>query len=109
MKRFAAWLRPEPPDRASSACRAWLPAQTSVSCAIFVDQLCAYVGVEGDFDGPRLGCGGTDRMAHGRLHHDIQVAERATAALVAGLVLVGFVVLAAAAAIYDIGKLLMVW
>jgi hypothetical protein len=48
-------------------------------------------------------------MAHGRLHHDIQVAERATAALVAGLVLVGFVVLAAAAAIYDIGKLLMVW
>jgi hypothetical protein len=48
-------------------------------------------------------------MVHGRLHHDVQVAERATAALVGGLVLVAFLTLAVASTIYDIGKWLAVW
>jgi hypothetical protein len=47
-------------------------------------------------------------MAHD-LHHDIEVAERATVALVIGLVLAAFIVLAAAATVYDIGKWLAIW
>jgi hypothetical protein len=52
--------------------------------------------------------GGTAEMAHD-LHHDIEVAERATVALVIGLVLLAFVVLAAAATVYDVGKWLTIW
>ena len=44
-----------------------------------------------------------------RLHHDIEVAERATVALVIGLLLAAFVVLAAAATVYDVGKWLAIW
>jgi hypothetical protein len=44
-----------------------------------------------------------------RLHHDIEVAERATVTLLMGLLLAAFVVLAAGATVYDIGKWLAVW
>jgi hypothetical protein len=45
----------------------------------------------------------------GRLHHDVEVAQRATLTLVVGLVLAAFVLLAGGAAIYDIGKWLTIW
>jgi len=48
-------------------------------------------------------------MVHDRLHHEIEVAERATVALVIGVVLVAFVLLAAAATVYDVGKWLALW
>jgi hypothetical protein len=49
-------------------------------------------------------------MVHGsRLHHDIELAERATVALLVGSVLAAFFVLAAGATVYDIGKWLAVW
>jgi hypothetical protein len=44
-----------------------------------------------------------------RLHHDIEVAERATAALLVGFLLAAFVVLAAGATVYDVGKWLAIW
>jgi hypothetical protein len=49
-------------------------------------------------------------MVHGsRLHHDIEVAERATATLLVGLLLAAFLALAAGATVYDIGKWLAIW
>lgn len=48
-------------------------------------------------------------MVINRLHHDIEVAQRATSGLVVGLVIAAFVALAAGAAIYDIGKVLTIW
>ena len=48
-------------------------------------------------------------MVHDRLHHEIEVAERATVSLLVGLVLLAFVVLAAAATVYDVGKWLAIW
>jgi hypothetical protein len=44
-----------------------------------------------------------------RLHHDVQVAQRATASVTAGLVLAAFVLLAVGAAVFDIGKWLAAW
>jgi len=44
-----------------------------------------------------------------RLHHDLEVAQRATGALTIGLVLAGFVALALGATVYDIGKWLAIW
>jgi len=44
-----------------------------------------------------------------RLHHDVEIAQRATVSATAGLVLVAFVVLAAGAAVFDIGKWLTAW
>ena len=44
-----------------------------------------------------------------RLHHDVEVAQRATLALSADLVLAAFVVLAAGATVYDVGKWLTIW
>jgi hypothetical protein len=44
-----------------------------------------------------------------RLHHDVEVAQRATLALLVGLVLSAFLLLAAGAAVYDIGKWVSAW
>ena len=44
-----------------------------------------------------------------RLHHDVEVAQRATLALLADLVLAAFVVLAAGVTVYDVGKWLTIW
>lgn len=44
-----------------------------------------------------------------RLHHDVEIAQRATLALPSGLVLAAFLLLAAGASIYDIGKWLAIW
>ena len=48
-------------------------------------------------------------MVTNRLHHDVEVAQRAALGLVVGLVIAAFVTLAAGAAIYDIGKALTIW
>lgn len=45
----------------------------------------------------------------GRLHHDVEVAQRATLAVVIGLVMATFLLLAAGAAVYDVGKWLTIW
>ena len=47
-------------------------------------------------------------MAHS-LHHDVAVARRVTLSLSVGLVIAAFVLLAAAATIYDIGSWLTIW
>jgi len=44
-----------------------------------------------------------------RLHHDVEIAERASVAVAIGLVLTAFLALAVGAAVYDIGKWLAVW
>jgi len=44
-----------------------------------------------------------------RLHHEVEVAQRATVGITVGLVLVAFVALALGAAIFDIGKWLTAW
>ena len=44
-----------------------------------------------------------------RLHHDVEIAQRATLALSADLVLAAFVALAAGVTIYDVGKWLAIW
>ncbi len=43
------------------------------------------------------------------MHHDIDLAQRATVALPAGLVLAVFLLLAAGVTIYDLGKWLAIW
>ena len=48
-------------------------------------------------------------MVTNRLHHDVEVAQRATLGIIVGLVIAAFVALAAGAAIYDIGKGLAIW
>ena len=49
-------------------------------------------------------------MGHtGRLHHDVEIAQRATLALPFGLVLAAFLLLAVATSVYDIGKWLAIW
>ena len=49
-------------------------------------------------------------MVHSsRLHHDVEVAQRATLALAVGIVLAAFLLLAAGATIYDVGKWLTIW
>jgi hypothetical protein len=48
-------------------------------------------------------------MATNRLHHDVEIAQRATLGIVVGLVIAAFVTLAAGAAVYDIGKALTFW
>ena len=45
----------------------------------------------------------------GRMHHDVEVAQRATLGVLVGLVLAAFLVLAVAATVYDIGKWLTIW
>lgn len=44
-----------------------------------------------------------------RLHHDVEVAQRVTLALLADLVLAAFVVLAFGVTVYDVGKWLAIW
>jgi len=44
-----------------------------------------------------------------RLHHDIEIAQRATLALLADLVLAAFVALAVGVTVYDVGKWLAIW
>jgi len=49
------------------------------------------------------------RMLSERLHHDIEVAERATGAFAFAVVIGTFVAVALGTAIYDIGKWLALW
>lgn len=44
-----------------------------------------------------------------RLHHDVEVAQRAALTLSADLVLAAFIVLAAGATVYDVGRWLAIW
>ena len=44
-----------------------------------------------------------------RLHHDIEMAQRATLTLLADLVLAAFVALAVGVTVYDVGKWLAIW
>ena len=44
-----------------------------------------------------------------RMHHDAEVAQRATMALAVGVVIAAFVLLAAAATVYDVGRWLAAW
>ena len=48
-------------------------------------------------------------MMSNRLHHDIEVAERATGAFAFGVVIAAFIAVAAGTAIYDIGKWFAIW
>ena len=48
-------------------------------------------------------------MLSERLHHDIQVAERATGAFAFAVVIAAFVAVAVGTAIYDIAKWLALW
>ena len=59
---------------------------------------------------PRQGSRRDGTMAQtNRLHHDLEVAQRATLGLTTALVLAGFIVLALGAAVYDIGDWLGLW
>ena len=44
-----------------------------------------------------------------RLHHDVEIAQRATVSITVGLVLVAFVLLALGAAVFDIGQWFTAW
>jgi hypothetical protein len=49
-------------------------------------------------------------MVHSsRLHHDVEIAQRATLGLAVGIVLATFLLLAASATVYDVGKWLAIW
>ena len=48
-------------------------------------------------------------MVRDRLHHDIEVAERATGAFAFTVIIAAFVLVAAGAAVYDVGKWLALW
>jgi hypothetical protein len=48
-------------------------------------------------------------MAQTRLQHDVELIQRGAAAVLAGIVLVAFLVLSVAVAVYDVGKWLAVW
>jgi len=49
------------------------------------------------------------RMLSERLHHDIEVAERATGAFAFAVVIGTFVAVAVGTAVYDIAKVLALW
>ena len=49
------------------------------------------------------------RMLSERLHHDIEVAERATGAFAFVVVIATFVAVAVGTAIYDVAKWLALW
>jgi hypothetical protein len=48
-------------------------------------------------------------MLSERLHHDLEVAERATGAFAFGVIIAAFVAVAVGTAVYDIGKWLAFW
>jgi hypothetical protein len=48
-------------------------------------------------------------MVRDRLHHDIEVAERATGAFAFVVVIAAFITVSIGAAVYDIGKWLAFW
>jgi hypothetical protein len=48
-------------------------------------------------------------MVRDRLHHDIEVAERATGAFAFAVVIATFVAVAVGTAIYDVAKWLAIW
>jgi len=79
-----------PPSSAPDAC---LTGRLTGSTAIPATRFEAYV------------CG----MNSERLHHDIEVAERATGAFAFGVVIAAFIAVAAGTAIYDIGKWFAIW
>jgi hypothetical protein len=57
-----------------------------------------------------LSAAGRESMAlTNRLHHDVEVAQRATLTLSADFVLAAFVVLGVGVTVYDIGKWLAIW
>jgi len=78
---------------ASSAPGACLTGRRNVRCTISAQANQAYLS----------------NMNSERLHHDIEVAERATGAFAFGVVIAAFVAVAAGAAIYDVGKWLALW
>jgi len=45
----------------------------------------------------------------GRLHHDVEVAQRATLTASVGLVLAAFLTLALGTTVYDVGKWFTLW
>ena len=44
-----------------------------------------------------------------RLHHDVEIAQRATLALSADFMLAAFIALAVGVTVYDVGKWLAIW
>jgi len=52
---------------------------------------------------------GTTMAQISRLHHDVEVAQRATLALLVTVVLAAFLMLALGATVYDVGKWLTIW
>jgi hypothetical protein len=44
-----------------------------------------------------------------RLHHDVEIAQRVTLALLADFVLAAFLMLALGVTVYDVGKWLSIW
>jgi len=48
-------------------------------------------------------------MVRDRLHHDIEVAERATGAFAFAVVIAAFIAVSIGAAIYDVGKWFALW
>ncbi len=48
-------------------------------------------------------------MDTSRLHHEAEVAQRATTALAVGFVIASFVLFATGAALYDVGHWLTIW
>src|ERR1041384_5660844 len=68
-----------------------------------------YVRAKGDWHGRGRFAARTGYMVRDRLHHDIEVAERATGAFAFGVVIAAFIAVAAGTAIYNIGKWLALW
>jgi hypothetical protein len=78
---------------ASSAPDAWLTERLTEATAISAPAKEAYVWP----------------MISERLQHDIEVAERATAAFAFGVIIAAFVAVAAGAAVYDVGRWFAIW
>ena len=95
---------------ASSARGACLTGPPRRAAAISVTRFEDYVAGRGrDLAWPRPDRGRTGLMVRDRLHHDIEVAERATGAAAFGIIIAAFVLIAAGTAVYDIGKWLALW
>jgi hypothetical protein len=57
-----------------------------------------------------IACGGMRFMSQtNRLHHDVEIAQRVTLALLADFVLAAFLMLALGVTVYDVGKWLSIW
>lgn len=69
----------------------------------------AYLLVEGQYTRQGLPRRDAPMTLTSRLHHDVEVAQRATQTLVIGFVLTTFLALALGVTVYDIGKWLTIW